>query len=33
MPFGEIEHKNLKIIGLKEKPEYDDLINAGIYVF
>ena len=31
-PYAELEVKNKKIVGLREKPNYTSLINAGIYV-
>ena len=32
IPYGVIEHKNIKIIDIKEKPTQKIFINAGIYV-
>jgi dTDP-glucose pyrophosphorylase/predicted transcriptional regulator len=31
-PYAELEVKNKRIVGLREKPNYSSLINAGIYV-
>ena len=32
VPYGVIESKNGQVTGLKEKPKYDFMINAGIYL-
>lgn len=33
MPYGVVEVENYHVIGIKEKPTYRFLVNAGMYVF